>query len=100
MAMRTARPRSSCPSDTPSRSTSRIGIRSTYRSVGVLAKAASYPAVFEDATPVFDGTITSSATSMAEATAPGGGTESITFVASAAGEYALVCPVGWDEEKE
>ena len=62
-------------------------------SVGVLAKAASYPAIFDDATPVFDGAITSNATSMAEATAPDGGTESITFVASQAGEYALVCPV-------
>ena len=64
-----------------------------HHSVGVLAKAASYPAVFEEATPVFDGAITSNATSMTEATAPGGGTESITFVASEAGEYALVCPV-------
>ena len=61
-------------------------------SVGVLEKAASYPAVFDDATPVFDGAITSNATSMTESTAPGGGTESITFTASAAGEYALVCP--------
>ena len=64
-----------------------------YHSVGVLARAASYPAIFEEATPVFDGAITSNATSMTEATAPGGGTESITFVASEAGEYALVCPV-------
>ena len=62
-------------------------------SVGVLEKAASYPAIFDDATPVFDGAITSNATSMTESTAPGGGTESITFTASAAGEYALVCPV-------
>ena len=64
-----------------------------YHSVGVLAKAASYPAIFDDATPVFDGALTSNATSMTEATAPGGGTGSITFVASAAGGYALVCPV-------
>ena len=64
-----------------------------YHSVSVLEKAASYPAMFDDATPVFDGAITSNATSMTEATAPGGGTESITFTASAAGEYALVCPV-------
>lgn len=62
-------------------------------SAGVLARAASYPPYFEDATPVFDGAITSNATSMTESTAPGGGTESITFVASEAGEYALVCPV-------
>ena len=64
-----------------------------YHSVGVLAKVASYPPIFDDATPVFDGAITPNATSMTESTAPGGGTESITFVASAAGEYALVCPV-------
>lgn len=61
--------------------------------VGVLAKEASYPPVFDEATPVFDGAITANATSMTEATAPGGGTESITFVASEAGEYALVCAV-------
>ncbi len=64
-----------------------------YHSVGVLAKAAIYPPIFDEATPVFDGAITAKATSMTEATAPGGGTESFTFVASQAGEYALVCPV-------
>ena len=64
-----------------------------HHSVGVFARAASYPAVFEEATPVFDGAITSHAMSMTDATAPGGGTESITFVASEAGEYALVCLV-------
>ena len=64
-----------------------------YHSVGVLARVVSYPAIFDGATPVFDGAITSNATSMTEATAPGGGTGSITFVASAAGGYALVCPV-------
>ncbi|MXW17273.1 MAG: hypothetical protein F4X60_14405 [Gemmatimonadetes bacterium] len=64
-----------------------------HHSVGVLAKAASYPLVFDEATPVFDGAITSNATSMTEATAPGGGTGSFTFVASEAGEYALVCAV-------
>ena len=64
-----------------------------HHSAGVLARAASHPPVFDEATPVFDGAITSNATSMTEATAPGGGTESITFVASEAGEYALVCAV-------
>ena len=64
-----------------------------YHSVGVLERAASYPPIFDDATPVFDGAITTNATSMTEATAPGGGTESISFTASTAGEYALVCPV-------
>jgi len=62
-------------------------------SVGVLARMAGYPPVFDEATPVFEGAITASSTSMTEATAPGGGTESITFVASEAGEYALVCAV-------
>lgn len=64
-----------------------------HHSVGVLAMAAIYPAIFEEANPVFDGAMTSNATSMTEATAPGGGTESITFVASEAGDYALVCAV-------
>ncbi|WP_419950618.1 sulfocyanin-like copper-binding protein [Candidatus Palauibacter sp.] len=64
-----------------------------YHSVGVLELAASYPAVFDQAMPVFEGAITTNATSMAESTAPGGGTETISFTASTAGEYALVCPV-------
>ena len=64
-----------------------------HHSVGVLARDAIYPAIFEEATPVFEGAITSNATSMTEATAPGGGTESITFVASEAGDFALVCAV-------
>lgn len=64
-----------------------------HHSAGVLARIASYPPFFDEAVPVFDGAITANATSMTEATAPGGGTESITFVASEAGEYALVCPV-------
>ncbi|MDX1578231.1 MAG: sulfocyanin-like copper-binding protein [Gemmatimonadota bacterium] len=60
-------------------------------SVGVLEPMGSYPAMFENPTPVFDGAITSNATSMTEATAPGGGSETITFTAGSAGEYALVC---------
>ncbi|MXW66831.1 MAG: multicopper oxidase domain-containing protein [Gemmatimonadales bacterium] len=64
-----------------------------YHSFSVLQRATSYPAIFDDATPVFEGAVTSNATSMTEATAPGGGTESISFTASTAGEYALVCPV-------
>ena len=64
-----------------------------HHSVGVLERAAGHPAIFEDVTPVFEGAVTSGATSMTEATAPGGGAESITFVASEAGEYALVCAV-------
>ncbi|WP_425153915.1 sulfocyanin-like copper-binding protein [Candidatus Palauibacter sp.] len=64
-----------------------------YHSVGVLERAASYPAIFDDAVPVFEGAITANATSMTEATAPAGGTETISFTASTAGDYALVCPI-------
>ena len=64
-----------------------------HHGVGVLERAASYPPFFDEAVPAFDGAITPNATSMTEATAPGGGTGSFTFVASEAGEYALVCPV-------
>ena len=64
-----------------------------YHSVGVLERAASYPAIFDAAVPVFEGAMTTNATSMTEATAPGGGTESISFTASAVGDFALVCPV-------
>ncbi|WP_423927120.1 sulfocyanin-like copper-binding protein [Candidatus Palauibacter sp.] len=64
-----------------------------YHSVGVLERAASYPAIFDAAVPVFEGAITSNATSMTEATAPGDGTETISFTASTAGDYALVCPI-------
>ncbi len=64
-----------------------------YHSVVVMEPQASYPAVFESAVPVFEGAETSNATSMTESTEPGGGTETVRFVASAAGDYALVCPV-------
>ena len=64
-----------------------------HHSVGVLATTASYPPYFDDPAPVFEGAITPNPTSMTDATAPGGGTGSITFVASEAGKYALVCPV-------
>ena len=43
-----------------------------------------------DITPVFEGAVTSNPTSMMDATMPGQ-EESITFVADAAGEYAMVC---------
>lgn len=61
-------------------------------SVGVDEQVGGYPATFEEATPAFDGAVTSGATKLASATQPGE-SESITFTASEAGEYALVCYV-------
>ncbi len=61
-------------------------------SVGVGERMGSYPQSFTDPQPAFEGGITSNPTSMTESTLPGE-TESITFVAATAGEYALVCYV-------
>ncbi len=63
----------------------------TYHSVAVLEGSGGWPVTFDDVSPVFDGAMTSNPTSMTESTAPGGGTETITFTASDAGEYSLVC---------
>lgn len=61
-------------------------------SVGVSERRATWPSMFDEVTPVFDGAVTENPTSMTEATLTGE-TESITFTADAAGEYALVCYV-------
>ncbi len=61
-------------------------------SVGVDELSSSWPSNFSDINPVFDGAVTENPTSMTESTLPGE-TESITFVADAAGEYAIVCYV-------
>lgn len=61
-----------------------------FHSVAVLEAQGSYPAMFDSPSPVFEGAMTSNATSMTEATASGE-SETITFAAGAAGEYALVC---------
>lgn len=61
-----------------------------FHSVAALEAQATYPAMFESPTPVFEGAITSNATSMTEGTGPGE-SESITFTAGSAGNYALVC---------
>lgn len=61
-------------------------------SVSIEEQVGDYPPTFEQATPVFEGAATSGATQMAEATQPGE-SESITFTASTAGEYAMVCLV-------
>jgi len=46
--------------------------------------------MFDDPQPVFEGAMTENPTDMASATMPGE-SESITFVADAAGEYTMVC---------
>ncbi len=61
-----------------------------FHSVAVLEASASYPAVFSEYSAVFDGAETSNPMSMTDATAPNA-SETITFTASTAGEYALVC---------
>jgi FtsP/CotA-like multicopper oxidase with cupredoxin domain len=59
-------------------------------SIGVDSRLANFPANFSDPTPVFEGGISSNPTSLTEATMPGE-SETITFTASQAGEYTLVC---------
>lgn len=59
-------------------------------SVGVDSQVGDYPPTFQSVEPVFDGAVSSGATSMSEATQPGQ-SESFTFTASEAGDYALVC---------
>lgn len=61
-------------------------------SVGVGEAMSTYPSSFSDPTPIFEGAMTESPTSMTDSTMPGE-SETITFVAETAGEYALVCYV-------
>ena len=58
-------------------------------SIGISEGFATAPAIVE-AVAVFDGAISSNPTSMTEGTLPGQ-SETITFVASEAGEYSMVC---------
>ena len=58
-------------------------------SIGISAGFDTAPAMV-DATPVFAGAISSNPTSMTEATLPGQA-ETITFTASEAGNYSMVC---------
>ena len=59
-------------------------------SIGVDSGSGNFPATFQNPEPVFAGAISSSATSMQEATQPGA-SESISFTADAAGAYSLIC---------
>ena len=59
-------------------------------SLGIDERMDQWPATFRDPEPVFEGALTSNATSMSRATAPGS-SETVTFTADQAGEYAMVC---------
>ncbi|MFB6239989.1 MAG: sulfocyanin-like copper-binding protein [Gemmatimonadota bacterium] len=59
-------------------------------SLGIDETMESWPATFQNPKPVFEGAITSNPTSMKGATRPGE-SETITFTASEAGKYAMVC---------
>lgn len=61
-------------------------------SVVVDESMASYPNIFSEVTPAFEGGVTQNPTSMTESTLPGE-SETMTFVAGQAGEYVLVCYV-------
>ena len=59
-------------------------------SVGIDAKVGGYGAMFDNPQPAFPGAVTANPTSMTESTLPGE-SESFTFTAASAGEYAMVC---------
>ena len=59
-------------------------------SIGIDANVGSMPGAYTNPVPVFEGAISSNATNMSDATLPGA-SETLTFVADAAGEYAMVC---------
>jgi FtsP/CotA-like multicopper oxidase with cupredoxin domain len=61
-------------------------------SIGLGERSASYPTNFTNPQPVFAGAMSENPTSMIESTLPGE-TEVLTFTASAAGEYTLICYV-------
>lgn len=59
-------------------------------SVGVSTMEATWPPMFTTVTPVFPGALSKNPTDMASSTMPGE-SETLTFVADKAGDYALVC---------
>ena len=61
-------------------------------SLGIDERQSNWSTMFQDPQPVFEGAITSGATQIPTATQPGE-SETITFTASEAGEYAMVCYV-------
>lgn len=66
--------------------------QSMAHSLGIDEAVSSWPAMFQDPQPVFDGAITSGPAQIATATQPGE-SETISFTAGEAGEYAMVCYV-------
>lgn len=63
-------------------------------SIGVheMAEGGTFPAMFQNPTPVFDGAISANPTDAAKATQPGR-SETLSFTAGQAGEYAMICYV-------
>lgn len=59
-------------------------------SLGIDEVQQNWPTTFQNPEPVFEGAITSNPTDLTAATQPGQ-TETITFTADEAGEYAMVC---------
>lgn len=59
-------------------------------SLGVVSQVGSYPPMFQNPQPAFQGAITKNPTDVQNATKPGA-TETISFTAGTAGEYAMVC---------
>ena len=59
-------------------------------SIGVDARTSGFPSMFTDPAPAFEGAISANPTSLTDATMPGE-SETISFTASEAGEYSLVC---------
>ena len=59
-------------------------------SIGVGEKMDTYPPMLENPTPAFEGAMSSNPTDMMNAT-KNGATETLTFTADKAGEFALVC---------
>ena len=61
-------------------------------SLGIDEQVGGYPANFSEVTPAFEGAVTEGANEMGTSTQPGQ-SETITFTAGEAGEYAMVCYV-------
>ncbi len=59
-------------------------------SLGVDSRTSGFPSMFTDPVPAFEGAITGNPTSLTDSTMPGE-SETITFVASEAGSYSLIC---------
>lgn len=70
----------------------RNGDPSFPHSLGIGQRMAQYPPLFENPVPVFRGAISSGATSLTDSTKPGE-QETISFTASRAGDFVMLCYV-------